>query len=208
MKLREQSDLHSLYDYRAGLAPHTERLPGALLSAARAERGPLPHFRRYARAPPYFVADINSTDDERHSMPINHVQIQTTDGIADAIAAQPDNDKPHPAVLMYPDGFGIRPALTEMADRLASHGFYVLVPNVYYRHGRSPLVALPEYIDEESRPAVMAGVMPLIEAHTEHRVLRDAQVYLEFLGRQPTADAGAVAVLGYCIGGLYAVQTA
>ncbi|MFI6013264.1 dienelactone hydrolase family protein [Streptomyces sp. NPDC051243] len=130
------------------------------------------------------------------------------DGQADAFAAFPDRGERHPAVLMYADGFGIRPVLREMACELAGHGYYVLAPNFLYRHGPAPLLDLPERIGEEVRPALMAQLMPLIEAHTAERVLRDADAYLKFLTTQPQVAAGPVAVTGYCIGGLLAVRTA
>ncbi|MBW5421947.1 dienelactone hydrolase family protein [Streptomyces sp. BG9H] len=134
--------------------------------------------------------------------------IPTPDGQSDAFAAFPGDGEPHPAVLMYADGFGIRPVLREMARELAGHGYYVLVPNFLYRHGPAPLIELPEYIGEEARPAVMAQVMPLIAAHTAERVLRDADAYLGFLTAQPEISPGPVAVTGYCIGALLATRTA
>ncbi|MFF3545186.1 dienelactone hydrolase family protein [Streptomyces platensis] len=141
-------------------------------------------------------------------MPAKMLQIPTTDGQADAFAAFPDHGERHPGVLMYADGFGIRPALTEMARELAGHGYYVLVPNLFYRHGPAPVIELPEHIGEEVRPAVFDRLMPLIEAHTTERVLRDADAYLRFLTTRPEVSAGPVAVTGYCIGGLLAMRTA
>ncbi|MDQ8708022.1 dienelactone hydrolase family protein [Streptomyces sp. LHD-70] len=141
-------------------------------------------------------------------MPIKTLQIPTADGQADGFAACPDDGERHPGVLMYPDGFGIRPVLREMADELARHGYYVLVPNFFYRHGPTPVIELPEYIGEEDRARVMADLMPLIEAHTVERVLSDADAYLKFLTDQPEVGAGPVAVTGYCIGGLLAMRTA
>ncbi|GGQ90848.1 dienelactone hydrolase family protein [Streptomyces flaveolus] len=141
-------------------------------------------------------------------MPIKTLQIPTPDGQADAFAAFPEHGERHPGVLMYPDGFGIRPVLREMARELAGHGYYVLVPNVFYRHGPAPVIELPEYIGEEARTAVFARLMPLIEAHTADRVLRDADAYLGFLTARPEVGAGPVAVTGYCIGGLLATRTA
>ncbi|GAA1542368.1 dienelactone hydrolase family protein [Streptomyces albidochromogenes] len=141
-------------------------------------------------------------------MPTKMLHIPTADGQADAFAAFPDNGERHPGVLMYPDGFGIRPVLREMARELAGHGYYVLVPNIFYRHGPAPVVELPEHIGEEVRPAVFAQLMPLIEAHTAERVLSDADAYLSFLATQPEVGAGSVAVTGYCIGGLLALRTA
>ncbi|SHF64444.1 dienelactone hydrolase family protein [Streptoalloteichus hindustanus] len=141
-------------------------------------------------------------------MPIKALRIPTTDGEADAFAAFPDHGERHPGVLMYADGFGIRPVLREMALELAGHGYYVLVPNFFYRHGPAPVIELPEHIGEEIRPAVFAQLMPLIEAHTTERALSDAKAYLRFLTAQPEVSAGPVAVTGYCIGGLLAVRTA
>ncbi|MGV9252384.1 dienelactone hydrolase family protein [Streptomyces sp. NPDC003697] len=141
-------------------------------------------------------------------MPAKTLRISTTDGQADAFAAFPDRGDQHPGVLMYPDAFGIRPVLREMARELAGHGYYVLVPNLFYRHGPAPVIGLPEHIGEEARPALMTQLMPLIEAHTAERALSDADAYLKFLTAQPEVAAGPVAVTGYCIGGLLAVRTA
>jgi carboxymethylenebutenolidase len=141
-------------------------------------------------------------------MPTKTLTIPTADGRADAFAVFPEGGGRHPGVLMYPDGFGIRPVLREMARELAGHGYYVLVPNLFYRHGPAPVIELPEHIGEEVRPAVFAQLMPLIEAHTTERVLSDADAYLGFLTAQPEVGAGPVAVTGYCIGGLLATRTA
>jgi carboxymethylenebutenolidase len=141
-------------------------------------------------------------------MPTKTLRIPTTDGQADAFAAFPDGGGRRPGVLMYADGFGIRPVLREMARELAGHGYYVLVPNFFYRNGPAPVVELPGHIGEEARSAIFAQLMPLIEAHTTERVLRDADAYLRFLTTQPEVGAGPVAVTGYCIGGLLAVRTA
>jgi carboxymethylenebutenolidase len=68
-------------------------------------------------------------------LPTKTLQIPTTDGQADAFAAFPDRGERAPGVLLYMDVFGVRPVLGEMARELAEHGYYVLVPNLYYRHG-------------------------------------------------------------------------
>ena len=141
-------------------------------------------------------------------MPTTTLHIPTADGRADAFAAFPDGGGRYPGVLMYADGFGIRPVLREMARALAGHGYYVLVPNVFYRQGPAPVLDLPEHIGEEARAGIFARLMPLIEAHTADRVLRDADAYLRFLSARPEVVAGPVAVTGYCIGGLLAVRTA
>ncbi|SDT56853.1 dienelactone hydrolase family protein [Actinoplanes derwentensis] len=141
-------------------------------------------------------------------MPTKTLHVPTVDGRADAFAAFPDGGGQYPAVLMYPDGFGPRPVLREMALELAGHGYYVLVPNFLYRHGPAPVIPLPEYIGADTRDAVFADLMPLIQAHTAELAVRDADAYLRFLAAQPETDDGPIAVTGYCIGGLLAVRTA
>jgi carboxymethylenebutenolidase len=141
-------------------------------------------------------------------MPTKTLQIPTEDGQADAFAAFPDGGGRHPGVLLYMDAIGVRPVLEEMARELAGHGYYVLVPNVFYRSGPAPVVELPDHIGAESRPALFARLMPMIEAHTTERALRDADAYLEFLTAQPEVGAGPVATIGYCMGAALALRTA
>ncbi|MDX3192449.1 dienelactone hydrolase family protein [Streptomyces sp. MN03-5084-2B] len=141
-------------------------------------------------------------------MPTQSLQIPTADGQADAFAAFPGDGERHPGVLMYPDGFGIRPVLRGMAEELAGHGYYVLVPNPFHRHGPTPVIDLPDYIDAAARPAVFARLMPMIQAHTTDLILRDADAYVRFLTARPEVSPGPIATTGYCIGGLLATHTA
>ncbi|MCT9008723.1 dienelactone hydrolase family protein [Streptomyces rhizosphaerihabitans] len=141
-------------------------------------------------------------------MPAKSLQIPTADGQADGFAAFPDDGERHPGVLLYMDAFGVRPVLRQMALELAGHGYYVLVPNVFYRHGPAPVIELPEHIGKEIRPAVIAQLMPLIQAHTVEHVLRDADAYVRFLTTRPEVSPGPVAVIGYCMGVNVALRTA
>ncbi|MGF1429639.1 dienelactone hydrolase family protein [Kitasatospora sp. LaBMicrA B282] len=138
-------------------------------------------------------------------MPTSTLRIPTPDGQADAF---PDRGERHPAVLLYPDAFGLRPELEARARELAAHGYYVLVPNLYYRHGPAPVIDLPAYIGEEIRPALIDRFLPLVQEHSAERILRDADAYLGFLADQPEVGAGPVGVIGYCIGAALAMRTA
>lgn len=95
-----------------------------------------------------------------------------------------------------------------MARELADHGYYVLIPNVFYRHRPAPVFDLPDHITAEDRPALFGQIMPLIEAHTTERALSDAGAYLDFLTAQPEVGAGPVAAIGYCMGAVLAMRTA
>ncbi|MEY9873492.1 carboxymethylenebutenolidase [Streptacidiphilus sp. MAP12-33] len=129
------------------------------------------------------------------------------DNPADAFAAFPEGDGPHPGVLLYADAFGLRPELERKARELAGHGCYVLVPNLFHRHGPAPVLDLPAFIGEDVRPGLIARVMPLVEAHTSERVLLDAEAYLAFLASRQEVAPGPVGVVGYCIGAALALRT-
>ncbi|NHD16093.1 MULTISPECIES: dienelactone hydrolase family protein [Actinopolyspora] len=136
------------------------------------------------------------------------VDIPTPDGVADAYLAHPDDNAAHPAVLFYMDAFGLRPHLNGMADRLASHGYTVVVPNVFYRHGRTPVVELPEFIDPGQRPEIFDKIGPIMQDLTPDRAVRDAGAYLEWISTRPEAANGPVGVTGYCMGAALSLRTA
>ncbi|MFI9646393.1 dienelactone hydrolase family protein [Streptomyces sp. NPDC052040] len=136
------------------------------------------------------------------------VDIPTQDGTADAYLVHPDDRNPHPAVLLYMDAFGLRPSLKAMADRLAGHGYTVLVPNVFYRGGRAPVVELPDFIDTSTRPDLFQKIMPLMAELTPEAVERDAIACLGWLADCPQAADGPIGTAGYCMGARLALLTA
>ncbi|MGK5637423.1 dienelactone hydrolase family protein [Streptomyces sp. URMC 126] len=151
---------------------------------------------------------IDNSGEARLATTTTTLTIPTPDGRADAFAVFPDDGARHPGVLLYTDAFGPRPVIRELARELAGHGYYVLVPHLYYREGPAPVAELPEHIGEEVRPALIARLMPLVEAQTPERILRDAEAYLAFLTGRPEVDAGPVGVVGYCWGAALALRTA
>ncbi|WP_433187502.1 dienelactone hydrolase family protein [Actinoallomurus sp. CA-150999] len=136
------------------------------------------------------------------------VDIPTRDGIADAYLSHPDTRAPHPAVLLYMDAFGLRPHLKAMADRLAAAGYVVLVPNVFYRHGRAPVVELPEFINPAERPEIIGSLQPAARTLTPEGAMRDATAYLDWLVASPLTTGGPAGVTGYCMGAGLALRTA
>lgn len=136
------------------------------------------------------------------------VDVPTGDGTADAYLAHPAGGGAYPAVLFYMDAFGLRPQLRSMADRLAGAGHTVLVPNVMYRHGRAPVVELPDFIDPATRPDIFERLRPIMRTLTPELATRDAGAYLRWLAGCPAAADGPVAVTGYCMGARLALLTA
>ncbi|MFJ8546137.1 dienelactone hydrolase family protein [Streptomyces sp. NPDC093586] len=138
----------------------------------------------------------------------NVVDIPTDDGTADAYLAHPGDGNAYPGVLFYMDAFGLRPQLRAMADRLAGAGYTVLVPNVFHRHGRAPVVELPGFIDAQARPELFRHLGPIMRSLTPERAMRDAGAYLRWLGNCAAVADGPVGVTGYCMGAALALRTA
>ncbi|MFG2125189.1 dienelactone hydrolase family protein [Streptomyces sp. NPDC048710] len=136
------------------------------------------------------------------------VDIPTEDGSADAYLAHPADGNPHPGVLLYQDAYGLRPQLRAMADRLAGAGYTVLVPNVFYRHGRTPIGELPEFIDPAADPTIWERIGPVMASLTPEQTRRDADAYLGWLAASPLVADGPVALTGYCMGARLALRTA
>jgi len=126
------------------------------------------------------------------------ITLPTTDGVADAYLARPDDDRSHPGVLFLMDAFGLRPTIEEMADRIAADGYVVLAPNVFYRAGREPIGPLPDLTDPEQRASFFQKLRPLIDELTPERLAADGAAYLDYL--QQAGAAGPVAITGYCMG--------
>jgi carboxymethylenebutenolidase len=132
----------------------------------------------------------------------------TRDGVADAFLAAPKRPGTHPGVLFYMDAFGLRPRLEEMAGRIAEQGYVVLVPNVFYRQGRAPLLDLSELADPDARGRLFTVLRPWMGQLSPERAMSDAEGYLDFLTGLPQVSDGPVGVTGYCMGGALALRTA
>ncbi|GLW30131.1 dienelactone hydrolase family protein [Actinoplanes regularis] len=129
------------------------------------------------------------------------IDVPAAGGRADAYFVKPAGPGPYPAILMFMDAFGVRPRLREMADRIAERGYAVLLPNLFYRSRRGPLVDPADLLDAERRGAVFGEVMPLVRALTPELLVADVRAYLDFLGAQEGVAPGPAGIVGYCMGG-------
>jgi carboxymethylenebutenolidase len=131
-------------------------------------------------------------------MNAEQVEIRTEDGVADGyLARSADDDGHRPGVLFLVDAFGLRPQIEQMAARIAERGFVVLVPNVFYRHGRAPVLPMPDLDDPEQRAPFMAKLRPMMEELTPELIASDSRRYLDFLAK---VAQGPFALTGYCMG--------
>jgi carboxymethylenebutenolidase len=134
------------------------------------------------------------------------VSIKTPDGTADAVLFTPTKGGRFPAVLMWPDIMGLRPAFRDMGRRLASAGYVVLVPNPFYRSKRAPVMEGPIDFNNPATREVLLGYR---KAMSDEGIRKDAAAYLTFLDAQPNTNTRRRAgVQGYCMGGTLAFMTA
>jgi carboxymethylenebutenolidase len=134
------------------------------------------------------------------------VTIPTPDGEARAFVFTPDaGDGPWPAVILYMDAPAIRPALFDMGQRLADAGYYVLLPDMFWRLGPYEPIDLKAIKTDEDRRAVFG---PLMGSTNPEKQMRDTRAFLDFLDKQPQAKAQKVGVTGYCMGGGIALRAA
>ncbi|MAY03003.1 MAG: dienelactone hydrolase [Gammaproteobacteria bacterium] len=130
--------------------------------------------------------------------------IETDDGVADCFFVRPATGE-HPAVLIWPDILGLRPAFEMMARRLAQSGYSVLVPNPFYRGARAPVV--PEGASFQD-PAVRETVFPLAGMLSADTHFTDARAFIQFLDDQDAVDSSrGMGTTGYCMGGPMVMRT-
>lgn len=138
------------------------------------------------------------------------IEIPAAEGTAQAwLTPAPDAPSGSPGVLLLADAFGLRPRLYEMADRMARWGYVVLVPNVFYRHGRvEDLATTVDLTVPGERQKFFEAARPRMDALTPDRVLPDLDAYLSALRGTPGVSAGPIGVVGYCMGARLAVRAA
>ncbi len=134
----------------------------------------------------------------------SYIDITTPDGVADSYFVRPSTGQ-HPAVLIWTDILGLRPAFEMMARRLAQSGYSVLVPNPFYRSARAPVVEEGATFQD---PAVRETVIGMRSILTEQTDISDAAAFVEFLDAQDSVDSNRkMGTTGYCMGGPMVMRT-
>ena len=129
------------------------------------------------------------------------VDIATPHGATTTFIVHPERDGPHPVILFYMDAPAIREELRDMARRLASAGYYVVLPNLYYRAGVLELGGFATEADRARMFELMASInIPL--------VMSDTAALLTYIDSDPAARKGPMGAVGYCMSGQYAINAA
>ena len=128
------------------------------------------------------------------------IQVATEDGVMPTFVFHPEVDGPHPVVLYLMDAPGIRPALRDMASRLATAGYYVMLPYLYYRGG--PFREFGKSDEDMHRRQDLMGTI------TPTNIVPDAVAMLDGASADPAASDGPVGVVGFCMSGGLALSLA
>ncbi|MBW2242855.1 MAG: dienelactone hydrolase family protein [Deltaproteobacteria bacterium] len=128
------------------------------------------------------------------------LDVPTQDGEMNTFVVQPETGGPHPVVLFYMDAPGKREELNEMARRIAAAGYFVALPNLYYRKVRE--FQMERTDDGMKRMFEMMGHL------SNALIAEDTKALLAFLVNEPGASQGPAGVVGYCMSGPFALAAA
>ena len=132
----------------------------------------------------------------------HHLDLQTADGAMNTFVVHPDEGGPFPVVFFYMDAPGKREELHDMARRIATVGYYVVLPNLYYRSIREfDLITMPNGETREQ-------MFELMYALSDRMVARDTETMFELVDADPYADGSHIGCVGYCMSGPFSFAMA
>lgn len=131
------------------------------------------------------------------------VDIATPDGAMPTFITHPELGGPHPAVILYMDAPGIREELRDFARRMATVGYYVLLPNLYYRDGGPSFPVGPARKEADAK-----AMFALMDALSNARIVSDTGPLMAHADADPAAKTGAMGCIGYCMSGQYVLTVA
>jgi carboxymethylenebutenolidase len=133
------------------------------------------------------------------------IVIPCVEGDIETFVCYPERDEPFPAIIFYMDAPGIREELRDMVRRLATVGYYVILPNLYYRHGRGTVLDISALTPDSPERKRM---FTLMNSLTAQMVMADTVALQAYLDLQPQARRGAIGCVGYCMSGPFAFTAA
>ena len=129
------------------------------------------------------------------------IPLATPDGAMSAFTTRPDEGGPFPVVFFYMDAPGIREELRDMARRIATTGYYVVLPNLYYR-------SKPDFVLDFATGSNRDEMFSLMYGLTNGMVVKDTETLIAHVESAPDADAGRIGCVGYCMSGPFALSVA
>jgi carboxymethylenebutenolidase len=141
---------------------------------------------------------MSGRDLEDVTMTEKRIDLKRDEGTLDALLYTPDGEGPWPLVVFYMDAFGLRPALTDMAERLTDAGYAVLQPNLYWRAGAfEPFDPSQTFADPDERARIMA----LLGSVKVEQVAEDTLALVDEVAKNRRVRTEHLGCVGYCMGG-------
>jgi carboxymethylenebutenolidase len=137
-------------------------------------------------------------------VPSEQIKIRTREGECGLHVATPAGDGAWPAVIFYMDALGIRPGVIEMAQRLASAGYVVLMPDLFYRYGPYGPFAPKDVFAGDFR----AILGPLMATTGNDKAAEDTKAFLAYLDTRSDVAGRKLGAVGFCMGGGMAITAA
>ncbi|HUO89894.1 MAG TPA: dienelactone hydrolase family protein [Rhizomicrobium sp.] len=132
------------------------------------------------------------------------IDVPTKDGKTTTFIVHPERGGPHPVIMFYMDAPAIREELRDMARRFASGGYYVMLPNLYYRSGVMEIGPLSRDPNDPGRKRMFE----LMESLTIPKIMDDTRGLLRFVDEDDAARKTKMGAVGYCMSGQYAINAA
>lgn len=129
------------------------------------------------------------------------IDIATPDGVMNTFVTRPDGQGPYPVVLFLMDAPGKREELHDMARRIGTVGYYVMLPNLYYR-------GIREFDASDDLDGRVEEMRDLIAPLTFERIASDVAAMFAYADGDPAALGASVGVVGYCMSGPFAYAMA
>lgn len=138
-------------------------------------------------------------------MPHTQIEVETADGRCPTHVLHPEGSGPWPGVIVYMDAIGMRPAMIEIAERIANDGYYVLLPDLFYRVEFDASLGARIFSDPAARNDLMTRVIP---SASPTNVMSDAEALLAHMAARPEVRHEPIGITGYCMGGRLALYAA
>jgi len=132
------------------------------------------------------------------------IDVPTKDGKTTTFIVHPERGGPHPVIMFYMDAPAIREELRDMARRFATGGYYVMLPNLYYRSGVMEIGPLSRDPNDPGRKRMFE----LMESLTIPKIMDDTRGLLRFVDEDDAARKTKMGAVGYCMSGQYAINAA
>ena len=132
------------------------------------------------------------------------IEIPTKDGHTTTFITHPERGGPFPVIIFYMDAPAIREELRDMARRLGTSGYYVMLPNLYYRAGVMEIGPIPPDPNAPERKRMFE----LMHGIDIPMVMEDTRALLAYADGQSAARTDIVGTVGYCMSGRYAINAA